>query len=462
MDGSLPDDEPLPEVIVIASDGDAILDVVFESSRETLTAARKAAQVRPTLRARDGAAKAVPKARTRVAYRVKVDALRKHSKYFDNLLGDTRFQEAKTIVDAFKNMSLRGVEPAELEDRELPRIPLGDDDEATRSVGRDVVFAELLRILHRKETVKTMKNPPTLLQLSMLAVLADRFDCKAPVSAYMRGLRFKFPQPRTRVLQDEGGPPVLANEDSIRQKILTSWLLNEPARFQTGTKELILFGSRNWSLYREDEESQTALWWDLPDGLERELQYRRECILNCIASIQSHFLGLYTSRTRQCKLGYSSSVACDSFQLGEMVRFLSNKELMFLVDFSPASVDQVSDCSTTDIYHILSTLKQCPSYQIDNNHTNCGLRTRILPILEYIHSMLSSSIVAISRNAWEKDREGTSWAPRGDGDDGHAKVFKFTRSLSGDQRLRFEGAMAADRMARELFTSTEWDWTPET
>ena len=33
--------------------------------------------------------------------------------------------------------------------------------------------------------------------------------------------------------------------------------------------------------------------------------------------------------------------------------------------------------------------------------------------------------------------------------------------MATDQRLRYEGALAADRMAKALFTADEWDWTAE-
>jgi hypothetical protein len=77
--------------------------------------------------------------------------------------------------------------------------------------------------------------------------------------------------------------------------------------------------------------------------------------------------------------------------------------------------------------------------------------------------MLSSNSISIARSAWKNNRAETSWIPVEDGDyrDAKEKVFRFTRSLSGDQRLRYEGAMAADRMARQLFTASSWDWTPE-
>ncbi len=174
-------------------------------------------------------------------------------------------------------------------------------------------------------------------------------------------------------------------------------------------------------------------------------------------------LSLYTSRNRQCALGYDSSWACDSFQIGEMIKFLANKGLLFLVDFSPAPPNSPTDYSVVDVYDLLTTLRQCPSYQIDKHHTNCGLRTRLLPILEYIQTMLSSNIVAIASPAWKTNRAATTWVSDSSKDDreGDHNVFRFTRSSARDQRLRYEGAMAADSMAKQLFTAKEWNWTPD-
>lgn len=75
--------------------------------------------------------------------------------------------------------------------------------------------------------------------------------------------------------------------------------------------------------------------------------------------------------------------------------------------------------------------------------------------------MLASNVVAVARQAWRRDREGVSWG-LGEEEESGSEVFCFTRSVATDQRLRYEGAMAADRMARALFTAGGWDWTPET
>lgn len=218
---------------------------------------------------------------------------------------------------------------------------------------------------------------------------------------------------------------------------------------------------------------------------KEELHYRRTLILRTLASIVGHFLRLYSSRARQCKLGYDSSAACDSFQLGEMVKFFTAKNLLFLVNFSPSSQESIRDFAAVDVSSILAALRQSPHYQIDKNHSNCGLRSRITPILEYVQVMLSSN-VGVNMQAWKKEPEVATWiavggaaesdrgkparkkeftvgvALGGDGKGaGRDKVFRFTRSIAHDQRLRYEGAMAADRMALELFMAEAWDWTPE-
>lgn len=119
-----------------------------------------------------------------------------------------------------------------------------------------------------------------------------------------------------------------------------------------------------------------------------------------------------------------------------------------------------------DVEELLTTLKQCPNYQIDKFHTNCGLRIRIDPILDYIRAMLATHVVSIPCAEWKKHWEEISWAEPVDkevnskDEDGKGE-FAFTRATSNDQRLRYEGNLFAKQMARKLFTASSWDWTPE-
>ncbi|KAH7040173.1 uncharacterized protein B0I36DRAFT_370970 [Microdochium trichocladiopsis] len=472
-----------PEVTAVAEAGDLILAVTFENSKATVRAARKAQALKASLaRADKDRQPALPptaKARSRVPFRVQASVLRRQSKYFDKLLGDSHFKEAKDVAEALAALSLRNVKPADADPAELPWVEITDDDEATLYAHRELVFADLLRILHGQPVVAgtssvaattTAATKITPQYVTTLAVLADRFDCTAPVSSYVNAsLKFRWPATSRKMPPgsgrggDEGPGLSRAAEDVLRQKILVGWLLNQPPIVRTGTRELIMSGSSRWSSFAPEDESeqggkQEATWWYLPEGLEEELQYRRQCVLNTIASIQQHFLSLYSSRNapRQCKLGYDSSAACDSYQLGEMIRFLANKSLLFLVDFSPGSLDRIADTSQVTVDSLLATLRQCPSYQIDKNHNNCGLRTRLLPILDFVQGLLSSNAVPVSRQAWKTDRAGTA-----SGGSSSNKPFRFTRTMAGDQRLRFEGNLGADRFARQVFLASSWDWTAD-
>lgn len=148
-----------------------------------------------------------------------------------------------------------------------------------------------------------------------------------------------------------------------------------------------------------------------------------------------------------------------------MIKFLVSKNLLYLVDYSASSINAVPDASSVNIDELLSTLRQCPNYQIDKNHTNCGPRVRIGPILDYIQSMLSASVVSLSHAEWKNRRETATWVPDDGSDtlngDEEKNTFLFTRSVANDQRLRYEGGLYVDKMAKRLFTSEAWNWTPE-
>ncbi|OAQ73057.1 hydroxyproline-rich glycoprotein-like protein [Pochonia chlamydosporia 170] len=473
-DGESSDGPPKPskphphtDVINIIPTGDIILSVTFETSPEILKKTRKAslpASRSTSLPNGTSTPPQVLKPKVTIAYRVQLDMLKKHSKYFSNLLTNPQFREAKLIAAAHADLASMKMKPSQAEPMQLPRIKITDDDEATQSAGRELVFEDMLRIIHHVP-IKTTRV--IMSYVTTLALLADRFDCAAPVSKALVDMKFKWPLTNTRPYMDELGR-VTETEKVLRQKILVAWLLEQPMRLHQATRELVIRGSRLWSAYGQEEDLQGA-WWNLPEGIEEELQYRRECILNTVSSIQQHFLNLYSSRDRQCKLGYDSSTACDSFQFGQMLKFLMSKDLLFLVDFAPTSVDNIPDTSMIDIDELLGTLKQCPNYQVDKHHMNCGLRIRIEPILDYVRAMVGAGVVAIPLADWKRRRGDVSWmgglrdlkngTAREEDED--RKAFAFTRALANDQRLRYEGAMYADKMARKLFTSDTWDWTPE-
>ncbi|KAM0255961.1 hypothetical protein ACHAQJ_005265 [Trichoderma viride] len=446
-----------PTVVNVADAGDIILDVTFETSKETLKKTLKASAL--AAKKPSNAPQATLKSKVKVAYRVRQDALKKHSQYFANLLSNPQFREAAIIKAAYKKLAAKKIEPAEADAADLPWISITDDDEATKAAGREHALEDILRIIH----LKPPKVPRVALsEVATMAILADRFDCITVVARSLNGIR--WPATGNRPFADDNGRATDA-EQTLREKILVSWLLSNGMRLHQAARELILRGSRLWSDYSEEREELTAAWWHLPDGIEEELKYRRECVLNTIASVQRHFLDLYCSKERQCKLGYDSSAACDSFQLGQMLKFLTSKNLLFLVDYTSSSLEAVPDGAMINIDDLLNTLKQCPSYQVDKHHTNCGLRIRMEPIIDYIRTMLSASGTSIAHADWKKRRSEVSWTMLRDRrlseneDDG--SKFVFTRAVASDQRLRYEAAMYTDRLSKGLFTASSWDWTPE-
>lgn len=273
----------LPQVIIIAPKGDIILDVTFETSKSTLKAARAAIPKHRPAQRDPPAPQPLLKPRIHLAYRVDLSTLKKHSRYFTNLLTDTRFQEARAIESRFRDLSLRNEKPADVDSDQLPRVVIVDDDEATRSAGREDVFRDLLRILHGGGITT---RPVTMLYVATMAVMADRFACAPTVSRYLAtGLKFKWPatpQPKPSAEVEGMTSLSISGEEILRQKALVSWLLDHPLKFQAATRELVLYGSHGWSAVCDEEDEGTgpepvkqpesshrdALWWYLPSELE--------------------------------------------------------------------------------------------------------------------------------------------------------------------------------------------------
>ncbi|KAL7922936.1 hypothetical protein ACQKWADRAFT_290752 [Trichoderma austrokoningii] len=450
------DAEAAENFVSIADAGDIVLNVTFLTSRETLKKSQKASGL--PVRKLGGAPQPALKSKVTVAYRVSQAALKKHSQYFANLFSNPKFSEASTIDEAYKKLAALKIEPGKADAADLPWIRITDDDEATKAAGREHVFEDMLKIIHQKP----LKAPRVAFpEVATLAILADRFDCLTVVARSLNGIR--WPMTSNRPFVDDAGRNTDA-EQMLREKILVSWLISNGMKLHQAARELVVRGSRLWSDYSDEREQLTAAWWHLPEDIEEELKYRRECVLNTIASVQRHFLNLYCSKERQCKLGYDSSGACDSFQLGQMIKFLVSKNLLFLVDYTSPSLEAVPDGAMINLDDLLTTLKECPNYQIDKHHTNCGLKIRMDPIIDYIRTMLSASGTSIAHADWKKRRSEVSWTQLRDRrlrEDEEETKFVFTRAVASDQRLRYEAAMYTDRLSKGLFTANSWDWTPE-
>ncbi|POS84047.1 hypothetical protein EPUL_001983 [Erysiphe pulchra] len=486
------DDEKIP-LIEISKQGDVILDVTFQNSsdctRSIVPKDHKPNSNKNVNRLRH--IKSLAPSSQRICYRVELKLLENISKYF-RLLFSTQFAEGTAVQNTIKALReeaaiSQGNSEKELNQendyllkitdvvKKLPRIKIIDEDLATKTVGRELIFDDILRVIHGLEPKNT---PYTTHSWSVLVLLADNYDVVPYLSRYFQKACLNHIN-RTNSNKNE----------VLRQKILIQYYIEKGPRFASSTKDLIMRGFSSEESTKNYTEDMKGAWWDLPYGIESEVSYRRACVLRTIASIQNQFLSLYSSRELQCKLGYGSSASCDSFQLGEMVKFLSRKSLLFLISFQPTVSEDYSEsfnwpeAYTGDIDTLIAILRQCPSYQLDENHNHCGLRSRLLPALDYIKICLTvglgirlihgkdSNKFQAHFNSWRSSEKSTEreakpvWVTTENG-----KVIDCTKDNNQKSSLVFQFAIAAknklrwsigENEARDLFTAHNWNWITE-
>ncbi|CAA9960966.1 hypothetical protein CFE70_004346 [Pyrenophora teres f. teres 0-1] len=427
------------ELLVIAAKGDVIIDVAQEEGGQWFS------------------------------YRVDSKTLQQNSRYFENLLSD-RFSEGQQLAKALEALALGGHgDMAHVSTDVLPHISI-------INVGRVAVakvssirnlLADFLRAVHGLDLA--VPNPP-IANVANLAVVADRFDAVACLSRYFQKKKYL----QLLDAKARGKPSPSQSEERTRQRLFVGLLFDHPAWVTKYSKQLIMRDSVQWQPVVEEDHTK-ALWWDIPNGVEDELIQRREHILETINSLQAHFLKLYTSGERQCKLGYDTSIQCDSFQLGEMVRFF------FKIDTVRLQGKIYDNTEPTyylgDIDRLLSSLRQCSNYQVDGNHAHCGLRSRLLPLLDLIQNTLSldtsSPDIGICAECWSSHRQEYAWTlAKRPVMWAHPKSLTGNRSLIGNHTLA-NGFLSKARAhqimpstclskhvaVRDLFMAVERDWT---
>lgn len=264
-DGSEASKKDMPPVVEIDAAGDIVLDVTFETSTSTLNKTRKAELAASRKAGTQPPDRSALKSKVRVAYRVNLAALKKHSKYFSNLLSNSQFREAKLISDIHEKLTQLKIDAKEANVEDLPWIPITDDDDATKAAGRENAMEDMLNIIHQRPT-KTSRG--IMSYVTTLAIVADRFDCVAAVARVLNTeLKFKWPLTSNKPLRSDDGRPT-ETEQVLRQKILVAWLLGQAMRLQQSTREIIMRGSTLWSEFHDPDTNMTAAWWNLPDGLE--------------------------------------------------------------------------------------------------------------------------------------------------------------------------------------------------
>lgn len=364
------------------------------------------------------------------SFRVASTLLKAKSRYFAGLL-QGRFGESAQIetrrAELVKQYGSLDHAPA----AELPVVHIEDVGRISAVKSIEALLTDFLHMLHDMDTPPL----PPVGNMANLAIVADRFDALEAVRAYVR---------RKKMLRAIDGKTTAKvdnalSEEKVRQRLLVAILLEYPPWFEKYSCRMMLKG---WVDREIDEDS--PLWFDLPARVEDELSYRRSCVLETMQSLQHHFLKLYSSRERQCRLGYDNSSQCDSFQLGEMIRFFSRVGFLqlrgtFLDDAEPLEPFQ------GDLHALIDTLRQVPEYQIDSNHSHCGIRTRLVPLLDVINECLLH--VGVCQECWSSAREEHRWL-----DSKRPLLFKrhLLRLRAGHQELHAS--------VKTIFTAVERDW----
>ncbi|KAF2767380.1 hypothetical protein EJ03DRAFT_276268 [Teratosphaeria nubilosa] len=363
-------------------------------------------------------------------FRVSQPGLKRHSKVFERLLEPGRFGEGTRVEDELKILRARYNSTLEVPSNELPVVKVKDIGRISHVRSIAALFADFLYVLHGKETVSF----PPVPNLANLAIAADFFDAIEVLKSYVK--RKKMLQAADGKMKADG----TLSEEKVRQRLLVAIMLDYPPWLERYSIRLI---TKGWA--GKEADISAPLWWDLPMRIEEELAYRRECILDTMQSLQTHFLGLYTARERQCKLGYDSSAQCDSFQLGEMVRFFTRIGTM---RFQGAIFDtsEPAEPYGGNIHELLDTLRQVPEYQIDRNHTHCGIRTRITPMLDTLERLVGQ--LGICPICLEEDRATYLWI-----DAKRSLLWRKAAPMAVPQ-----GHRSRHVELREVFTATERDW----
>ncbi|KAL2006787.1 hypothetical protein VTN00DRAFT_9455 [Thermoascus crustaceus] len=386
----------------------------------------------------------------RYQWQVSSDDLMNNSPYFAALLDPNKFFEGRTFMERKAELNRQSElqvrngdsePPRDAPRNDLPTVKLNNVDRLPRKHKTDVIglFLKILSFDSLSDSEKDhfdgelQRQSPSL--IAGLIEIADLFNSPHIVRVTLKRSGYAFGRGKVPLTKFNSALLKLS-EERVRQIIFIAIFLDEHNIFQILTHTLIVLGSKSWANEVGVPDPGSPSWWYLPNGIEEELYYRRQCVLNTITDLQAHFLRIYGAledpsdpkssvpnptsmtqnaapgRTRpfQCRWGFSNSRACDAFHLGEMTRFFAMRtKTIFLGstlidpgfsvdpgdDSNLNNIDPAAESSSqraaaqqqgppADITAIIASLKQCPDYQIDSNHTGCGIRRRLLPALDCI------------------------------------------------------------------------------
>ncbi|KAJ5365674.1 hypothetical protein N7517_008560 [Penicillium concentricum] len=442
---------------------------------------------------------------TRRKWRVASERLTSHSPYFQALLDPTKFSEGRQFSaqkQAWNETQISDSAPQHA----LPTVRL-PGVQSTSMCGDDAIelFLKILCLDSFEQTERVLfenelKTQSTSLVARMID-LADSLNSPRVVEDILHRIGYLYGKTKPALLARFNAASLSMKEDRIRQIIFISSFLNDSRLTRIMTHVLLVLGSRFWINGLDSPEEETLRWRYLPHGLEEEIYSRRQYVLNTITDLQAHFLRVYggleetdstkpaasrtlgaaftasahsllQSRHFQCRGGFNNASQCDLFQLGQMVRFFSMRaKTIFL---GSTLIDPDFDSAPNDDDHtaaIIASIKQYPDYAIDEAHTGCGVRRRIMPALECIEKFvwddrgLLGITPAVSDTAVPDLHRPSKWTRWADFvQKSHAVDISFARVTavyypSAPSKNQVTRSTPQEELARLLFTAKRRDWS---
>ena len=190
-------------------------------------------------------------------YRVSVACLRELSAYFDVLLDPVKFSEGASVRTRLVELRSFADTTVLVAAEDLPRVIISDIGKAKKSKSAFKLFLEILH--NREASIQT----PGIHFISILALIADRFDATAAVSLYMqnRGWKKRLARP---VFSTK---PTTQIELIRRQKLFIGLTFGFQDWVNKYSSDLIYQGSEKWRSEFIEHDEETP-WLYLPNGIE--------------------------------------------------------------------------------------------------------------------------------------------------------------------------------------------------
>ncbi|KAJ5312153.1 hypothetical protein N7508_002983, partial [Penicillium antarcticum] len=459
-------------------------------------------------------------------WQVASELLSSNSPYFHALLDPTKFSEGRQF--SAQKQAWNESQGSHLASQHLlPTVKLPSGI-LTSTCEEDSIelFLQILclKSLNEEESA-SFEHELKFLSTSLVARLidlADSFNSPRIIQDILRKVGYSYGKTKPSLIAKLSASTLQMKEDRIRQIILISAYLNDSRVTKIMTHALLVIGSRFWINGLEYPEEETLRWRYLPNGLEEEIYYRRQSVMNTITDLQAYFLRVYgcledpdgakaapntrkpgaaftTSapltvhlRQFQCRGGLNNASQCDLFQLGQMTRFFSLRaKTIFLgstlidPDFSANTNEDSHSVGEEKIGHsvktpagppsditaIIASLKQYPDYPIDEAHSGCGVRRRIMAPLECIEKFIRDDrgllgiILPILDPLVSDISQLAKWTPWADLVNKKQTVeVSFARVTAvyyplAPQKNQLSRSTPQEEVGRLLFTAAKRDWT---